>query len=367
MDDPAWMRHALTLAGRGLGCVWPNPAVGCVLVRDGKMIGEGWTQDGGRPHAETHALEGVDATGATAYVSLEPCAHHGKTPPCAEALLKAGVRRVVIATLDPDARVDGRGAEILRQAGVEVETRVLALQAEALNAGFLKVKHQGIPLLTLKLASTLDGRIATSKGESRWITGESARLYAHHLRATHDAVMIGSGTAHADDPLLNIRGLGASTQPVRVIVDSGLSLSLTGQLARSAADQPLWLMHGPSADAPRIGTWRDLGAICHQVSTGEFGRLDLKSVLQKLAKEGLTRVLCEGGGKLSAALIAAEMVDELQIITAGKVIGGDGIPNVAGFGLQNLADAPAFLRVETRPLGDDLLTRWVSAKNAQNV
>ena len=366
MDDNAWMRHALTLAGRGLGRVWPNPAVGCVLVRDGKMIGEGWTQDGGRPHAEAHALLDVDARGATAYVTLEPCAHHGKTPPCTEALIKAGVSRVVIATLDPDKRVDGRGVVMLKSAGVEVETGLMALEAEALNAGFLKVKRHGIPLVTLKLASTLDGRIATSKGESRWITGAEARLYAHHLRKTHDAIMVGAGTVRADDPMLNVRGLGNAKQPVRVVVDSGLSLSLTGRIARSVADQPVWLLHGPSADKARIAAWRSLGAVCHKVQVASDGRLDMRQILLLLAKQGLTRILCEGGGKLAATLLGGALVDEVQLITAGKILGGDGTPNVAAMGLARLSDAPMFQRIASRRLGQDLLTRWITATDAKD-
>ncbi|HEX5079092.1 MAG TPA: bifunctional diaminohydroxyphosphoribosylaminopyrimidine deaminase/5-amino-6-(5-phosphoribosylamino)uracil reductase RibD, partial [Geminicoccaceae bacterium] len=225
--DRHFMAVALRLAARGLGSVWPNPAVGCVLVHGERIVGRGWTQPGGRPHGEVEALRraGAAALGATAYVSLEPCAHYGRTPPCTMALLQAGVRRVVAATLDPDPRVDGRGIEQLRQAGVEVALGVGRAAAEALNAGFILRVRAGRPLVTLKLATSLDGRIATRRGDSRWITGEPARARAHLLRARHDAIMIGSGTALADDPSLTCRLPGLEERsPARVVLDRRLRL-----------------------------------------------------------------------------------------------------------------------------------------------
>ena len=207
MDDLGHMRAALALARRGLGRVAPNPAVGCILVRDGIVVGRGWTQPGGRPHAETEALRraGAAAAGAVAYVTLEPCAHHGSTPPCADALIAAGVSRVVVAIEDPDPRVAGRGLARLTAAGISVETGVCADEAGRLNAGFLKRIEHGLPLVTLKLATSLDGKIATHAGESQWITGEDARARGHLLRAQTDAIMIGSGTAQIDNPLLTCR------------------------------------------------------------------------------------------------------------------------------------------------------------------
>ncbi|MCK5275514.1 MAG: bifunctional diaminohydroxyphosphoribosylaminopyrimidine deaminase/5-amino-6-(5-phosphoribosylamino)uracil reductase RibD, partial [Alphaproteobacteria bacterium] len=220
------MRAALALAGRGLGRVWPNPAVGCVLVdRDGRVTGRGWTQPGGRPHAETEALAraGGAAKGATAYVTLEPCVHHGQTPPCADALIEAGVARVIAATEDPDPRVKGGGLGRLRDAGIAVEAGLLREEAELLNAGYLMRQREGRPVVTLKLATTLDGRIATHAGESRWITGEAARARGHMMRARHDAIMVGIGTALADNPTLTCRLPGLEDRsPVRIVVDARL-------------------------------------------------------------------------------------------------------------------------------------------------
>ena len=231
-DDRAHMAHALALARRGLGTVWPNPAVGAVLVRGGRVVGRGWTQAGGRPHAETMALAqaGPAAQGATAYVTLEPCAHHGQTPPCAEALVRARVARVVSAFQDPDPRVAGRGHAMLRAAGISVTEGVREAEARALQRGFLTRIAAGRPMLTLKLATSLDGRIATAAGESRWITGPEARARVHAMRAAHDAVLIGGGTARADDPSLTVRGLGIADLPVRIIAARALGLNPAGAL-----------------------------------------------------------------------------------------------------------------------------------------
>lgn len=216
------MAHALRLGARGLGRTWPNPAVGCVIVKAGRVVGRGWTCPGGRPHAEPVALAqaGAAALGATAYVTLEPCSHHGRTPPCAEALIAAGLARVVTATGDPDPRVSGRGHAMLREAGIAVTERVLEAEARTAHAGFQKRVTEGLPFVTLKLAATLDGRIATASGESRWITGSLARRAVHAMRMRHDAVMVGVGTAIADDPDLSVRDLGSGHQPVRIVVDS---------------------------------------------------------------------------------------------------------------------------------------------------
>ena len=251
--DGRFMALALRLAERGLGRTWPNPAVGCVVVKDGRVVGRGWTQPGGRPHAEVEALSraGARALGATVYVSLEPCAHYGRTPPCTMALIHAGVRRVVAATLCPDRRVDGKGVAQLRQAGIEVDLGLMGAEAEALNAGFLLKERAGRPLVTLKLATSLDGRIATRTGASRWITGEAARARGHWLRATHDALMIGSGTALADDPSLTCRlpGLEARS-PVRVVLDGRLRLPATSRLAATAGAVATWLFTRHPAGAP---------------------------------------------------------------------------------------------------------------------
>ena len=363
-DDRRHMRHALALAQRGLGNVWPNPAVGCVIVREGRIVGRGWTQPGGRPHAEVVALAqaGAAARGATAYVTLEPCAHHGKTPPCAEALVAAGVAQVVSALTDPDPRVAGRGHEILRAAGIEVVEDIEAAAAQALNAGFLRRVVKGLPLVTLKLAATLDGRIATALGESRWITGPEARRMVHALRLSHDAVLVGSGTARADDPDLTVRDLGAVRQPVRVVFDSHLSLSPDSRLGRTAREVPVWLCHGSSAlEAARMA-WQATGARLIACAEAD-GHLDPAAALSALAGEGLTRVFCEGGGQLAAALLAADLVTDLVAFSAGKVIGAEGVPAVGAMSLPHLAEAAGFDLVKTAFVGCDVVTRWQSRQN----
>lgn len=322
------MAHALRLARRGLGNVWPNPAVGCVLVKDGRVVGRGWTQPGGRPHAERMALDmaGDLARGATAYVTLEPCAHHGKTPPCAAGLTDAGVARVVSALTDPDPRVAGRGHAILRDAGIEVREGVMAAEARELQAGFLSRLTLNRPFLTLKLASSFDGRIATASGESQWITGTAARIHVHAMRMMHDAVMVGGETARADRPSLNVRGLATARQPVRVVVSSR---DLPDLPPEGPDHGPLWQASG-SAD----------------------------QIMKDLAERGITRVFCEGGGVLAASLLQAGLADQLIGYTAGVVLGADGRASVGALDLPRLADAPRFDLVETRRIGADLFHRW---------
>ncbi|MFN6926187.1 MAG: bifunctional diaminohydroxyphosphoribosylaminopyrimidine deaminase/5-amino-6-(5-phosphoribosylamino)uracil reductase RibD [Tabrizicola sp.] len=353
------MAHALRLAARGLGNVWPNPAVGCVLVRDGQVVGRGWTQPGGRPHAEVRALEqaGARAEGATAYVTLEPCAHHGHTPPCASALIAAKVARVVTALTDPDPRVSGRGHAMLRAAGIAVTEGVMTAEATRLNAGFLKRVTRGLPLVTLKLAASLDGRTATATGESRWITGPEARRKVHALRLCHDAVMVGSGTALADDPDLTVRDMGADRQPVRIVLDRLLRHAPDSRLGRTARRHPVWLLHGPAAPGAARAAWDATGATL--IETPETaGRLDLTAALRSLAQRGLTRILSEGGATLAAALVKAGLVDELALFSGAVLIGGDGHPSLGGLGLEVLGAArrPGLLQVEK--VGSDTFSRW---------
>ena len=353
------MAHALRLAARGLGNVWPNPAGGCVIVRDGIVVGRGWTQPGGRPHAEVHALQqaGSLAEGATAYVTLEPCAHHGMTPPCAEALIAARVARVVTALTDPDPRVSGKGHAMLRAAGISVTEAVGGAEAAHLNAGFLKRVTRGLPFVTLKLAASLDGRTATATGESRWITGPEARRKVHALRLSHDAVMVGSGTALADDPDLTVRDLGAVRQPVRVVLDRLLRHSPDSRLGRTARQAPVWLVHGPAAPAPARLAWQDCGATLIEVpETG--GQLDLTAALRSIAGRGLTRIFSEGGATVAAALVQAGLVDELALFSGAVLIGGDGHPALGALGLTALSAAsrPRLRMVER--FGADTCSLW---------
>ncbi|MCF6273550.1 MAG: bifunctional diaminohydroxyphosphoribosylaminopyrimidine deaminase/5-amino-6-(5-phosphoribosylamino)uracil reductase RibD [Rhodobacteraceae bacterium] len=357
-SDSRWMQLALSLGARGLGRVWPNPAVGCVIVRENHLIGRGWTQPGGRPHAETMALaQAKDAKGATAYITLEPCAHTGKTPPCATALIKAGISRVVCPIKDPDPRVSGKGFAMLRAAGIKVDTGLMASKARQANAGFLLGKESARPFITLKLAASLDGRIATATGESRWITGAQARAYVHLLRANHDAVLIGSGTARTDNPMLDIRGLGlTSANPVRVVLDSGLSLPPESRLALSARDIPLWICH-TNAPQKNQQVLAALGATLIKVAPSENG-VDLLATMQSLAKNGLTRILVEGGGKLAASLIKAGLVDQLEVFHAGLLLGAGSTPALGVLCGSALDDFPRFKLLESRTLGNDTLTVW---------
>ncbi|MEM8787976.1 MAG: bifunctional diaminohydroxyphosphoribosylaminopyrimidine deaminase/5-amino-6-(5-phosphoribosylamino)uracil reductase RibD [Pseudomonadota bacterium] len=358
------MARALDLARRGLGNTWPNPAVGCVLVRDGTVVGEGWTQPGGRPHAEVEALTaaGEAANGATAFVTLEPCAHHGKTGPCARALATAGVAHVITALEDPDPRVAGRGHAMLRDAGVTVETGCDADAAQAFYAAYFHRLTTGRPWVTLKLAMSVDGRIATATGESRWITGPEARAEVHRLRAVHDAVMIGSGTAQADDPMLDVRDAPApQRQPVRVIADTRARLDPHSRLARTAGAQPVWLLHGAQHLAP------DLPHGVTPLAVPARAHLDLPAAFDMLGTRGLTSVLCEGGGTLAAGLIRAGLVQELILFTAGKILGAEGRPGIGALALSALADAPEFALAAHQRVGADLMSVWrASAQLAQH-
>lgn len=360
MDDPSHMRAALALAARGLGNVWPNPSVGCVIVRDGRVVGRGWTQPGGRPHAETEALKraGTAARGATAYVTLEPCCHWGRTPPCTDALTAAGVARVVVALRDPDPRVDGAGLEKLRAAGITVEEGLCAAEAAALNAGFIKRVRQGLPMVTLKLATTLDGRIATATKESRWITGPEARRAAHALRARHDAILVGSGTVLDDDPDLTCRlPGGVPVPPLRVVADARLRIPPTARLVRTARQVPTLVATVPGHPQAMLAPLREAGVEILELEAGPGG-LAMRGILGALAARGVTRVLAEGGSGIAAALIREGLADGLAWFHAPGVIGGDGIPAAYALPLPDLASMPRFRRIASRPVGPDWLTEF---------
>jgi len=360
--DRRFMALALRLAARGLGNVAPNPAVGCVLVRDDRIVGRGWTQPGGRPHAETEALRaaGEAARGATAYISLEPCAHHGETPPCAEALIEAGVLRVVAAMRDPDRRTAGQGLARLSDAGVEAEVGLMEDKAAELNRGFCLAVTQSRPLVAIKLATSLDGRIATKSGHSRWITGEAARRHAHLLRARHDAILIGRKTLDADDPSLTCRLAGLEDRsPIRVVVSARGDIPAGCRLVTDSDRVPVWLVTGKAETSRRLSP----GVERITVPTRD-DRFDMAEMLASLAGRGVTRLLVEGGAKTAASFLAAGLVDRLYLYTAPLLIGGDGFAGVAGIGVDDLdGDAPRFRRVETRPLGVDRLDVYEASKN----
>lgn len=350
------MQHALALARRGLGRVAPNPAVGCVIVdATGRVVGRGWTQPGGRPHAETVALNaaGPLARGATAYVTLEPCAHHGKTPPCAEALVAAGIARVVAAIEDPDPRVSGQGFARLRASGLAVVTGVGADEAARINAGFLSAVRRDRPLVTLKIAQSLDGRTATSSGESQWITGEEARRFGHLLRAQSDAILIGVGTALADDPLLSCRIAGLEDRsPLRVVLDSTLRLDAASRLASGARSIPTLVFTTAATGGDAL---RERGVEILRISAGARARPDIAAVLAELGRRGITRLLVEGGAGVHASFFDAGLVDRVQLFTAPIVLGGAGRGAIDALRFITLKEAPYFRRVDTRRLGPDLL------------
>lgn len=361
-DDRRFMTHALRLAARGLGRVAPNPAVGCLIVSDGEIVGRGWTQPGGRPHAEAEGLRraGAAAKGATAYVSLEPCAHHGETPPCAEALVAAGLGRVVVAMRDPDPRTAGKGLAQLEAAGIKVVTGVLEDEAARLNRGFLLKVAGSRPLVTLKLAISLDGRIAARSGCGRWITGEAARRHGHLLRARHDAILIGRGTLEADDPSLTCRLAGLEERsPVRIVLSGRGGLPEDCAMVREARSggPPVWLVTGEAGAGSSLSK-----GIERLEAENEEGGLAIASVLAALAGRGITRLLVEGGGSTAAGFLAAGCVDRLCLYRAPLVIGGDGLAAVASLAVDDIArDAPRLAHVATRPLGADRLDVYEAA------
>ena len=361
-QDARFMALALSLGRRSMGQVWPNPAVGCVIVNHGRVVGRGTTGAGGRPHAEAIALAqaGPAARGATVYVTLEPCAHTGRTPPCAHALVKAGVARVVVACGDPDPRVDGAGLKALRAAGIVVETGLFAAEARRDHAGFLRRVTSGMPYVTLKLATTLDGCIATRTGESQWITGPDARRAVHALRARHDAVMVGAGTLRADDPQLTVRGVAARRQPARVVISSDLTIPDAAGMFATTDIAPVWLCHGAGVDADHFVQKGAVSVPCAL----DNGRVDLRAALCAMAERGVTRVFCEGGGALAASLLKARLVDRLEVFQAGKVIGADGTAAVAGMDVVALDAAAQFTCAAHRHIGADTWTSWDAPENA---
>jgi diaminohydroxyphosphoribosylaminopyrimidine deaminase / 5-amino-6-(5-phosphoribosylamino)uracil reductase len=364
MDDEQHMRAALALARRSLGDTWPNPSVGCVLVANGRVVGRGVTAVGGRPHAEVRALEqaGTLARGATAYVTLEPCCHWGGTPPCTDALIAAGIARVVVGAGDRDHRVNGAGVRRLRAAGVSVTEGVLRSEAEAVVAGFTQRVVLGRPLVTLKLASTLDGRIATSRGESKWITGEAARRAAHGLRAKSDAVLVGIGTTLADDPALTCRLPGAKRLPmVRVVADSHLRIRLTSTVVATANEHPTWVLHRDGADRDRSRALADLGVRLFEVAGDGVG-VAPAAALAVLGAAGITRLLVEGGAQLAASLLRADLVDRLVWFHAPSVMGGDGWPAAAAFAIEALGRMPRFTRTACQPVGEDMMSEFVRVR-----
>lgn len=350
-DDDRFMTRALELASRP-PFTSPNPRVGAVLVRDGAVISEGVHEGSGTPHAETMALEGVDATGATLYVSLEPCIHHGKTPPCAPAVIDAGIRRVVIAIEDPDQRVAGKGIELLRDAGLDVVVGPCADAASELNRAYLHHRVTGRPLLTLKLAMSLDGKMAAADGSSRWITGEPARTRVHGRRLEVDAVMVGAGTVISDDPRLTVRDVAAPRQPARVVLDATGRVPATSQVFGEGDVVVMTTVEAPH----RLKTqWKEAGAEVVEVATSPSGGVELASVLDNLGARGWIEVYCEGGAALATSLLAEDLVDRLELNFGPIIIGGDGI-GLGPLGVHTIEDASRWKPADVRRMGDDIVT-----------
>jgi diaminohydroxyphosphoribosylaminopyrimidine deaminase/5-amino-6-(5-phosphoribosylamino)uracil reductase len=344
--DARFMALALVLGRRGLGSTWPNPAVGAVIVRDEPhgpvVVGRGWTQPGGRPHAEVEALRraGAAARGATIYITLEPCSHFGQTPPCADAIIAAGITRVVAALDDPNPEIAGEGYRRLRAQGITVVTGFGAEEARRVHAGHLRRMRDGRPHVTLKLAVSADDKAALAGRRPAAITGDAARERVHRWRAMHDAILIGIGTALADDPLLTVRLPGmARRSPVRVVLDSALRLPPDGKLARGARDVPLWILAAPDAPAARERALRDQGADILRVDGGS-DRRDLAAALKLLAGRGITRLMVEGGPTVAAAFLAAGLVDEAIVLRSPAAIGPDGIDALEGLPLTALTRSP---------------------------
>jgi diaminohydroxyphosphoribosylaminopyrimidine deaminase/5-amino-6-(5-phosphoribosylamino)uracil reductase len=351
--DRRFMELALSLGRRGLGRTWPNPAVGAVIVKEGVIVGRGWTQTGGRPHAEVEALRraGAAARGATLYVTLEPCSHHGKTPPCADAVIAAGIARVAAALEDPNPEVAGQGFARLRAAGIAVDIGVGAVQARRDHAGHIRRMTAGRPQVLLKLAISADGKAAAAGGKPVAITGEAVRDRVHFLRATSDAIMVGIGTVLADDPMLTCRLPGmAQYSPVRMVLDSMLRLPVGARLVRTAHETPTWAVAGAQAPAEN-----ERRLLAHGVevlrSPPGMARPELKSVLARLAAKGITRLMVEGGPKLAAALIAADLVDEAVLFRSPNIIGPDGVEALATESLSALTSR--LQRIAREPVGAD--------------
>jgi diaminohydroxyphosphoribosylaminopyrimidine deaminase / 5-amino-6-(5-phosphoribosylamino)uracil reductase len=344
------MALALALGRRGPGRTWPNPAVSAVIVKDGVIVGRGWTQPGGRPHAEVEALRraGASARGATMYVTLEPCSHHGKSPPCADAVIAAGIARAVSALEDPNPEVAGAGHARLRAAGIKVDVGIGAEAARRDHAGHIRRMRDGRPQVLLKLAISADGKAAAAGQRPIAITGEAVRERVHLLRAQSDAIMIGIGTALADDPLLTCRLPGMDKRsPVRVVLDTTLRLPLDSRLVETARATPVWVIAGPKAPRPAAEALRAKGVEVFRVAAhGE--RLDLAGALKLLAGCGITRLLVEGGPALAAALIAADLVDEAILFHSAKIVGEGGLDALD-------AAAMAALTQRLKPIGSEAI------------
>jgi diaminohydroxyphosphoribosylaminopyrimidine deaminase / 5-amino-6-(5-phosphoribosylamino)uracil reductase len=362
--DRRFMQLALTLGRRGLGRTWPNPAVGAVVVKDGVIVGRGWTQPGGRPHAEPVALgrAGDAARGATLYVTLEPCSHFGKSPPCTDAIIAAGIARVVAAIEDPNPEVAGQGYAKLRAAGIAVETGLFAAEAARDHAGHFRRIRDGRPHVILKLAVSADDKIGAAGGKSIAITGEAARTRVHLLRAQCDAILVGIGTVLADDPLLTCRLPGMEKRsPVRVVLDNSLRIPFGSRLVQTAGETPLWVMVSELADAPAAAKLGAAGADLIRVAPKQGRGLDPLSVLHALSDKGITRLMVEGGSRVASSFVAAGLVDEVWLLRGANTVGVGGVAALDALPLTAITQSPALHVRASETLDKDTLTIYERA------
>lgn len=358
-SDSQFMRQAIDISRRGEGGVEPNPMVGCVIVRDGRVLGEGWHQKFGGPHAEVDALQACDepVAGATAYVSLEPCSHTGKTPPCCDALIKARIAKVVVACLDPNPDVAGNGIRKLQQAGIEVTTGVLRDEAGRVLAPYLKRTTQGLPWVIAKWAMTIDGKIASASRDSQWISNERSRMIVHHIRGRVDAILVGRGTALADDPLLTARPPGPRT-PLRIVLDSAGKIPLDSKLLKTARKFPTLIAVGPNADAQSIESITSSG--CEVWQSDQRQPDDrLTELLKELAQRGMTSILVEGGSEILGSFHAIDQIDEVHCFIGPKILGGrDAKTPIGGVGHSRMNVATGMDLQHVESIGDDVYCVW---------
>jgi diaminohydroxyphosphoribosylaminopyrimidine deaminase/5-amino-6-(5-phosphoribosylamino)uracil reductase len=358
MEDSAYMAMALSLAKRGAGYTSPNPMVGAVVVKDHRVVGKGYHRAVGLAHAEVNAIDdaGAEARDATLYVTLEPCNHTGRTPPCTEKILEAGIRRVVVAMADPNPQVTGGGNAYLASRGIDVDCGILAERALKLNESFVKHSRTGLPFVILKCAATLDGRLATRTGDSKWITGPRSRQFVHRVRHEVDAIMVGAGTVTADDPSLTTRLENKKGRnPRRIIIDTRLSLPETAKVLRPSADSDTMLVAGPGAPVDKKERLAGLGATILEMPLVN-GRIDLADLMKHLGKMGVTSLLVEGGGGVLASALKDGIADKILFFYAPKILGGDdGVPICRGPGVPVMSDAVALENIRVRRFDDDVM------------
>ncbi len=357
--DRLYMRLALREASKGDGRTSPNPAVGAVVVKNGQVVGKGYHRKAGTPHAEVHALRaaGTQARGATLYVTLEPCNHSGRTPPCSQAVLEAGIKRVVAGMGDPNPHVVGNGASFLAQRGIDVTMGVLEEECRRLIRPFLKHSATGLPWVIMKAGMSLDGRIATRTGHSGWITGEESRLQVHRVRDRVDAILIGVGTALADNPALTTRLPRGGRDAVRMVLDTHLRLDPAARILTQSSKAPTWLFCGPQAEPARQRALEAAGAVVHRVGMADDGRVAIPEVLRLVGAANMTALLVEGGGAVHASFLRQRLVDEVMLFVAPLFLGGDGLPLAGPLGVSQVGDGPRLTRVRTRRFGEDVLIR----------